>query len=80
MFLWGPLGTGKTTLAHVVSQATSSCFVELWGVDAATKYVCEAIDDARREPGCWAVRRRCSSMRRTRFSKTQQDSLLPAVS
>ena len=79
LLLWGPPGTGKTTLAYVVSRATSRRFVELSAVTAGVKDLRSVIDEARREMGM--------SERQTvlfidevhRFSKTQQDALLPAV-
>src|SRR5664279_4317680 len=49
VFLWGPPGTGKTTLAHVVSNATSRRFVELSAVNAGVKDVREALDEAKRQ-------------------------------
>jgi putative ATPase len=79
VFLWGPPGTGKTTLAHVVSQATSRRFVELSAVNAGVKDVREAIDDARRELGMSGRQTVLFIDEVHRFSKTQQDALLPAV-
>ena len=51
LILWGPPGTGKTTLAYVVSQVTRRRFVELSAVTAGVKDVRAAIDAARRELG-----------------------------
>jgi putative ATPase len=79
VFLWGPPGTGKTTLAHVVSQATSRRFVELSAVNAGVKDVREAIEDARRELGMSGRQTVLFIDEVHRFSKTQQDALLPAV-
>ncbi len=79
VFLWGPPGTGKTTLAHVVSHATSRRFVELSAVNAGVKDVREAIDDARRELGMSGRQTVLFIDEVHRFSKTQQDALLPAV-
>jgi putative ATPase len=79
VFLWGPPGTGKTTLAHVVSQATSSRFVELSAVNAGVKDVREALDEARRELGMSGRQTVLFIDEVHRFSKTQQDALLPAV-
>ncbi len=49
--LWGPPGTGKTTLAHVVSEVTRRRFTELSAVTAGVKDVRAAIDAARRTWG-----------------------------
>ena len=49
LLLWGPPGTGKTTLAQVVSNVTSRRFTELSAVTAGVKDVRAAIDAARRE-------------------------------
>jgi putative ATPase len=78
VFLWGPPGVGKTTIAAVVSQQTDSRFVELSAVTAGVKEVRAVLDQARRD---------LRTARQTvlfidevhRFSKTQQDVLLPAV-
>src|SRR5690625_706203 len=49
LVLWGPPGTGKTTLASVVSRATQRRFVELSAVSAGVKEVRAGIDQARRD-------------------------------
>ena len=51
LLLWGPPGTGKTTLAYVVSQVTRRRFVELSAVSAGVKDVRAAVDAARRTLG-----------------------------
>ncbi|MBB5789067.1 replication-associated recombination protein A [Jiangella mangrovi] len=79
LVLWGPPGTGKTTLAYVVSRATQRRFVELSAVTAGVKDVRAVIDTARRE----LVRSGAGTVLFVdevhRFSKTQQDALLPGV-
>ena len=78
VFLWGPPGVGKTTIASVVSRQTDSAFVEISAVTAGVKDVRAVLDQARRD---------LRTGRQTvlfvdevhRFSKTQQDVLLPAV-
>jgi putative ATPase len=78
VFLWGPPGVGKTTIASVVSRQTDSKFVEISAVTAGVKDVRAVLDQARRD---------LRTGRQTvlfvdevhRFSKTQQDVLLPAV-
>jgi putative ATPase len=79
LVLWGPPGTGKTTLAYVVSQVTSRKFTELSAVTAGVKDVRAAIDQARRDLGMHNRQTVLFIDEVHRFSKTQQDALLPAV-
>ncbi|MDT0303299.1 replication-associated recombination protein A [Streptomonospora wellingtoniae] len=79
LFLWGPPGTGKTTLATVVSRVTQRRFVELSAVSAGVKDVRAVIEDARRQMGMRGTRTLLFVDEVHRFSKTQQDALLPAV-
>src|SRR5437763_7094768 len=79
LLLWGPPGTGKTTLAYVVSQVTRRRFVELSAVSAGVKDVRAAVDGARRTMGMSGAQTVLFVDEVHRFSKTQQDALLPAV-
>src|SRR5271166_3423654 len=79
LLLWGPPGTGKTTLAYVVSQVTKRRFVELSAVSAGVKEVRAAVEAARRTLGMSGAQTVLFIDEVHRFSKTQQDALLPAV-
>ncbi|MGI8334675.1 replication-associated recombination protein A [Actinomadura scrupuli] len=79
LVLWGPPGTGKTTLATVVSLATRRRFVEISAVSDGVKQVRAAIDLARRELGMTGRRTVMFVDEVHRFNKAQQDALLPAV-
>jgi len=77
--LWGPPGTGKTTLAHVVSEVTRRRFTELSAVTAGVKDVRAAIEAARRDLGLTGTQTVLFIDEVHRFNKAQQDALLPAV-
>lgn len=78
VFLWGPPGVGKTTIAAVVSRATKRRFVELSAVTAGVREVRSELEAAKRE-----LARGVSTVLFVdevhRFNKAQQDVLLPAV-
>jgi len=79
LILWGPPGTGKTTLARLIAGATAREFTARSAVTAGVKDVREVIDDARRRLGEHGRGTILFLDEVHRFNKTQQDALLPAV-
>jgi putative ATPase len=79
VLLWGPPGTGKTTLAYVVSHVTRRRFVELSAVMSGVKDVRAAIDKARDDLAMRGTQTVLFIDEVHRFNKAQQDALLPAV-
>ncbi|WP_103943724.1 replication-associated recombination protein A [Thermomonospora echinospora] len=79
LVLWGPPGTGKTTLAYVVAGVTRRRFVEISAVSDGVKRVRAEIDLARRELGMTGRQTVLFVDEVHRFNKAQQDALLPAV-
>jgi putative ATPase len=77
--LWGPPGTGKTTLAKVIALTSQRKFAELSAVTSGVKDVREAIDRARQDRESFGVSTILFLDEIHRFSKAQQDVLLPAV-
>lgn len=79
VILWGPPGVGKTTLAHVISHAEGRSFVELSAITAGVKDVRRVIETARTERELHGRTTVLFLDEIHRFSKAQQDALLPAV-
>ena len=77
--LWGPPGTGKTTLATVVATATSKHFVPLSAVTAGVKDVREVVEGARQLLGEQGRGTILFLDEVHRFNRSQQDALLPSV-
>jgi putative ATPase len=79
VILWGPPGTGKTTLASLVSVASGRAFSELSAVTSGVKDVREVIEQARQRSSVNNQGTVLFIDEVHRFSKSQQDALLPAV-
>lgn len=77
--IWGPPGTGKTTIAKAVANTSGRRFVELSAVSTGVRELREVIDKARIDQELYAVATIVFLDEIHRFSKAQQDALLPAV-
>lgn len=80
LILWGPPGTGKTTLAQIMAQESNRPFYVLSAINAGVKDVREVIDKAKQSGGLFTAKNPILFIDEIhRFSKSQQDSLLAAV-
>lgn len=79
IILSGPAGCGKTTLANIVAESTSSVFVSLNAVTSGVKDLKETIDAAQKRLSISGKRTILFIDEIHRFNKAQQDALLPAV-
>ena len=76
---WGPPGCGKTTLANIIAAQTNGEFLKLNAVNAGVADVKKAVETARENLKLFGKRTYLMLDECHRFSKTQSDSLLPAV-
>ena len=79
VILWGPPGTGKTTLAMLIARTSRRRFRELSAVTAGVKDVRLVVEEAKRALGETGAQTVLFVDEVHRFSKTQQDALLPSV-
>ena len=79
MILWGPPGSGKTTLAHVIASVTKSHFTPLSAVSAGVSDLRRVVDEARHRLKGTGQRTVMFIDEIHRFNKNQQDAVLPYV-
>ncbi len=80
LILWGPPGTGKTTLAQIIAQESKRPFYSLSAINSGVKDIREVLEKAKTSGGLFTARNPILFIDEIhRFSKSQQDSLLAAV-
>jgi len=79
MILWGPPGTGKTTLAQAIARSSGRRFVELSAITAGVKDVREVMQEALTQRDLYGQSTILFLDEIHRFTKAQQDALLPGV-
>ncbi|MDZ8276023.1 replication-associated recombination protein A [Microbacterium aquimaris] len=79
VILWGPPGTGKTTLAQAIARSSGRRFIELSAVTAGVKDVREVMQDALTQRDLYGQSTILFLDEIHRFTKAQQDALLPGV-
>ncbi len=79
MILWGPPGSGKTTLARIIARQTESNFVHYSAVTCGVQEIRKAVEDAREALKLYQRRTIIFLDEIHRFNKAQQDTLLPHV-
>src|SRR5579883_3324735 len=79
MILWGPPGSGKTTLAEVIARSTHARFITLSAVSAGVADLRKVVDEARRLRQFSGQRTILFIDEIHRFNKAQQDAVLPHV-
>jgi putative ATPase len=79
VILWGPPGTGKTTLAQAIARSSGRRFVELSAVSAGVRDVRQVMEEARSNRDLYGVSTVLFLDEIHRFTKAQQDALLPGV-
>jgi putative ATPase len=79
VILWGPPGTGKTTLAQAIARSSQRRFVELSAITAGVKDVREVMQDALNQRDLYGQSTILFLDEIHRFTKAQQDALLPGV-
>ncbi|QEO10142.1 replication-associated recombination protein A [Protaetiibacter larvae] len=79
VILWGPPGTGKTTLAQAIARSSGRRFVELSAVTAGVKDVRQVMEEAKSTRDLYGISTVLFLDEIHRFTKAQQDALLPGV-